>query len=60
MWKSLSGSSEQIPPLYFLTIRIVDQWFRHAGIGMRAPSAPGLGAGLLVTAEKRIYWVEHV
>jgi|SRR5271157_38109 len=49
MWKSLTESSDQNPPLYFLTTRIFDQLFRHADIGIRIPSALGLGAGMLVT-----------
>jgi len=48
MWKALSESSEQIPPLYFLITRTFDQLFRHADIGIRVPSALGLGAVLLV------------
>jgi hypothetical protein len=49
MWKALSESSEQIPPLYFLITRLFDQAFRHADVGIRVPSALGLGAGMLVT-----------
>ena len=48
MWKALSESSEQIPPFYFLITRTFDQLFRHADIGIRVPSALGLGAGMLV------------
>jgi uncharacterized membrane protein len=48
MWKSLTESSDQNPPLYFLTTRIFDRLFRHADIGIRIPSALGLGAGMLV------------
>ncbi len=49
MWESLSESSDQIPPLYFLISRVFDRLFRHADIGLRVPSALALGAGLLVT-----------
>jgi len=49
MWKALSESSEQIPPLYFLITRMFDQLFRHADIGLRVPSALAFGFGLLVT-----------
>ena len=49
IWESLSASSDQIPPLYFLITRGFDRLFRHADIGLRVPSALALGAGLLVT-----------
>jgi hypothetical protein len=48
MLRTLSEVAEQTPPLYFLIARVFDQTFHHSDIGLRAPSAIALGAGLIV------------
>jgi len=49
LWKSLSDSTQQIPPLYFVITRICDQLLHHADGGIRIPSAIALGVGMYIT-----------
>jgi|SRR5271157_403538 len=49
IWKVSTQGVDGLPPIYFMVVRIFDNFFGHTDFSVRLPSALAMTAGLLLT-----------